>query len=37
MSASARCGTCAGLLFSLGCMNEGVDVNGDAEVRSTCS
>ena len=37
MSASARCGTCAGLLLSLGYMNDGVDVNGDAEVRSTCS
>ncbi len=33
MSASARCGTCAGLLLSLGYMNDGVDVNGDAEVH----
>ena len=33
MSASAGCGTCAGLLFSLGSMNDGVDVHGDVEVR----
>ena len=33
MSASARCGTCAGLLFGPGSMNEGVGVNGDVEVH----
>ena len=33
MSASARCGTCAGLAFGQGSMNEGVDVNGDVEVH----
>ena len=32
MSASAGCGTCAGLAFGQGSMNEGVDVNGDVEV-----
>ena len=33
MSASAGCGTCAGLLFSLGSMNHGVDVHGDVDVH----
>ena len=32
MSASTRCGTCAGSVFGQGGMNEGVDVNGDVEV-----
>jgi len=33
MSASAGCGTCAGLVFGEGCMNEGVDANGNVEVH----
>ena len=33
MRASARCGMCAVLLFGLGSMNEGVDVNGDVQVH----